>query len=308
MTIHSAISSCLEQVSGHTQTTYRNSLHRFSEYLFEKNIHLDEEATCLKADLFINYPAWLLAQGLSKATMQLYLSGMNFFLAYLSVQGVLDLTFSQANRLKEAAKRIAHIHEEKLPKTPTEANVHKMIAAAGSRPVRSPIRERDTALLQFLWETGCRVAEVVDLKVSQLQLTQERALVRVVGKGKKEREVYMSAYLIDLLHSYWQARGWQAGDDPVFARHDKKVSNRHAAMTTTSIRNIVDEVEKMAGLPQGSFTPHIFRHGCLTKILRETHDIALTQRYAGHDSPATTQRYAKVDPDDIREAHKEVFG
>jgi len=169
---------------------------------------------------------------------------------------------------------------------------------------KSPRRERNIAVVEFLASTGCRNDEICKLKIKDI--TDDCTSAIVMGKGRKERRVFINQKTRDALRNYWLVRGYREGNHPVFARHDTGIGKKISHLTTASIRDIVNEVKMASGIE--NFSPHYFRHAFAIKALRETGNLALVQDFLGHASPSATRVYAKIYPDDLAAAHQKIFG
>ncbi|MGZ8579520.1 MAG: tyrosine recombinase [Actinomycetota bacterium] len=147
---------------------------------------------------------------------------------------------------------------------------------------------RDRAVLELLYGSGLRVAEICSLSIDGVDLTRGRVLVR--GKGEKEREVPMSDFARDAVEAWiLQARPSIAlpGTRTLF------VNRRGAPMGTRDARRIVERYGRRV-LPGRRVTPHTLRHSFATHLLEGGADIRAVQELLGHASVATTQRYTHV--------------
>jgi len=299
--IHEAIQRCNEIVqydrSRSTAKAYKNSLDLFEE-MIGKNTEISMEH-------FIGYPAYLLKKGYSKSTIGVYLAAARYFLDWLVIEGYIMPGYEEMLRLKKAESGARRRRNAPMPRTPRKGDAEKMIQAVQEIEERSPRLERDIALIEFLSSTGCRNNEAAQLMIDGVDMAERSAVV--VGKGSKERKVYFSASAAKALEVYWAARGYAEKMQPVFARHDKAAGKRVEKITTTSVRSIVAQVAERAGLGKGTFTPHYFRHAYAIKMLRETNNLAMVQDLLGHSTPNSTRVYAKIYPDELREAYQKAF-
>jgi integrase/recombinase XerD len=291
--------------SFNTAKTYRFALKAFLEFLATQNIPDASPIEEINMEHFIRFPAWLAANKYSKKTINVYVAGVKFFLDWLVINGTISPDYSETLRYEMAVKQVSRKRESRLPRTPEKGAVEKIIGVIKSINEPTPRKERNIALILFLVTTGCRNNEVVQLRIKDIDLNGHKALV--IGKGNKERRVFFNSAAAEALDKYWKVRGFREKNHPAFARHDKGTGNKIQKLTTTSVRNIVDEVTAVAGLDKGTFTPHYFRHAFAIKMLQETHDLALVQDLLGHSSPASTRVYAKIYPDDLEKAHKDVW-
>jgi site-specific recombinase XerD len=148
------------------------------------------------------------------------------------------------------------------------------------------------AILETLRATGCRVGELVGLRVEDVSEQGKSALVK--GKGSKYRKVYWDAVSWAAVLAYLGARGLTAGDmdAPLFCGHGNTIQR---LALTAGVRN-AEQV-----------TPHYFRHVFATHALERTENLALVQDMLGHASPVTTRVYAKTDDAQRQAAHAQVW-
>jgi site-specific recombinase XerD len=309
MDISQVIQECnaaaLAARSLNTARTYQGALKIFQEFLAEAGFSPDQPAEALQMEHFIKFPAFLAGLGYSKRSIGVYLGGARFLLDWLVINGLLRPDYSETLRYELAVQQIQKKSESRLPRVPEKGAVEKILQAIDNYHAETPVKERNIAIIYFLLTTGCRNNELVQLKVKDIDLKAQHALV--LGKGQRERRVFFNAQTARALEAYWSARGFREKAQPAFARHDDGAGKKKQALTTTSIRNIVDDFALLAGLDKGSFTPHYFRHAFAIKMLQETHDLALVQDLLGHASPASTRVYAKIYPDDLEKAHRQVW-
>jgi site-specific recombinase XerD len=314
MDIATALDLCSEEAATtraiNTARSYRNGLNVFAQFLESKKLHLKLSLDSLSMDYFIRFPSWLASQGYSKKTVGVYIASAKFFLDWLVINGTIRPNYSESLRYEMAVKQVNKKREFRLPRTPEKGALEKIITVLDRWQIPDEKREkliamRNLAILWFLISSGARNNELVGLSVKNIDLLGRKAVV--IGKGNKERRVFFNNITAESIDSYWSERGQREKNLPAFSRHDKGAGKRILRITTRSVQNIVDDVAVLAGLDKGSFTPHYFRHAFAITMLRETHDLALVQDLLGHASPASTRIYAKIYPDDLEKAHKEVW-
>lgn len=242
-------------------------------------------------------------RGVSATTMAGYMTAMSRFYSYLNTEQIVSdaqyATFKRrlANLRGRAASR-------KLPEIPTEQTFQTVLAQArvenGGTPRQGLMRLRNIALLETLRATGCRVAEVVNMQVRDLGETS----ARITGKGDKMRIVYFDSQSWEAVQTYLESRS-ALPDEPVFARHDRRVKGIHA-MSVTSVRYVIDGLAKAAGIDPKTISPHKFRHRFASKVLAGTQNLAVTQDLMGHSNPATTRVYARLTNGQLSAAHNGV--
>lgn len=307
MNIQTAITKCIEELSAsdNTKRAYGLGLDRFLDYLKENKLHLNSPLRHLKIDHFINFLAWL-NQHYSKQTVGTYGAASKALFDWLVLAGVFKPDYFDALRIKKASQRSHRRHEDKLPRWPNRDDVERILKTVHAHEEKSPIRERNIALIELLASSGCRISEIMMLNVIDIDCKTRSAVV--LGKGSKERRVYFSQSAIDALQVYWNVRGEIASGDPILARHDRGAGKIEIKrMTAAMARIIVKQIAFMAGIDPAKFTPHYFRHAFAIRILSETNNLALAQDLLGHQDPKSTRVYAKIYPDELQAAHREIF-
>lgn len=288
-----------------TVLTYRNGIKHFLEFLNEKRILEKQPIELLTPNIFIEFPMWLGKQGYPKSTTSSYLAGVKSFMDFLLIKGVIEINYADSLRWKTVIQRVKSKRESKLPRFPKPDDVPNMLKTVRVMAEESPKLERNIALLELLSSTGCRNDEVRKMRIKDVNLS-ERSIV-VNGKGNKERKVFFSPEALDAMRRYIKVRGFGVNPNhPLFCRHDKGIGKKIEGLTTTTIRDIVRDVARIAGVKP--FSPHYFRHAFAIKLLRETKDLTLVQDLLGHDDPASTRIYAKIYKDDLMNDYRKVYG
>ncbi|MFT4186838.1 MAG: site-specific tyrosine recombinase XerD [Micrococcaceae bacterium] len=158
---------------------------------------------------------------------------------------------------------------------------------------------RDKAILEFLYSTGARISEVVNLNVDDI--TENTDLVRFLGKGNKERIVPIGSYAQEAIANYLvRAR-------PSFASHGKGtpalfLNARGTRLSRQSMWAILKKTAEKTGIKQ-EISPHTLRHSFATHLLSGGADIRVVQELLGHSSVTTTQLYTKVSIDSLKEVY-----
>lgn len=158
-------------------------------------------------------------------------------------------------------------------------------------PRESPVDLRDRALLELLYGTGARVSEVVGLEIQDLDFDEE--LIRVTGKGSKQRLVPMGHTLRAALHDYLAAGGRSEFPQPRAHAH-VFVNTRGGPLSRQGVDLIISSRALNAGINRSTISAHVFRHSCATHMLAHGADIRVVQELLGHASISTTQVYTAV--------------
>jgi site-specific recombinase XerD len=157
-------------------------------------------------------------------------------------------------------------------------------------------RRRDAAILELLYATGIRRAELVGIDVGDVNFQQR--IIRVVGKGDKERSVLFNAAAAEAIERYLAVRP-PTKDDALF------VSRRRRRLSYPQVGNIFRLFVRLSGL-KGKISPHTMRHSFATHLLQRGVDIMTIKELLGHESVATTQIYLKPGLEHIRSAYEEA--
>jgi integrase/recombinase XerD len=182
-----------------------------------------------------------------------------------------------------------------LPKSLTEKDVESLLAAPN---IETPLGARDKAMLETLYASGLRVSELVTLKLPQV--SQDMGVVRVLGKGSKERLVPLGEEALSSVRRYI------AVSRPVLLAgkpgNDLFVTARGSAMTRQSFWQIIKRYAAQAGL-NASISPHVLRHAFATHLLNHGADLRVVQLLLGHSDITTTQIYTHVARERLKQLH-----
>jgi site-specific recombinase XerD len=302
--------------SAQTVETYSQGMQRFKEYLESVHHSPTRAASTLAVDHALDCAKWLSEErAIGKATLRTYLTSISRLYAYLLREKIVNLSAAEMERMRDAYHQYRKGGGRPLPKLPPEEAIVALLAAARrvkpetKRPRLELARLRNIAMLEALRSSGMRVGELVGLKRDDLDYRNHTA--RVTGKGDKQRIVYFDDKAWQAIQEYLKlrndgARGRALYQLPLFARHDRRASNRTLPLTTDGVRLMFTTLARAAQI-EVVMTPHSLRHAFATKILETTGDLAVVQDMLGHSSPTTTRIYAKVSNKKMREAHRTAF-
>jgi integrase/recombinase XerC len=264
--------------SGHTLRSYRADLNQFQGFLRARNARLPQD---VDARLLRQYLAWLYNRGLSRASIARKLAAIRSCLGFLTRRGRLRKNPAREVGTPRLPKRLVAF----LPVDETHAILD------GPRPTAAGPR-RDLAVLEFLYATGARVAELCGLNLPDLDRSQ--GTIRVWGKGRKERIIPVGEAALSALDAYLAVRG--DTDGPLFQNH------RGGRLTPRSVHRIVKAAARAAGLTR-RVSPHTLRHTFATHMLDAGADLRLIQDLLGHSRLSTTQRYTHVSTDHLMKVY-----
>ena len=186
----------------------------------------------------------------------------------------------------------------RLPKHLSEAQVEALLAAPD---VETPLGVRDRAMLETLYATGLRVSELTGLELAQV--AADAGVVRVVGKGNKERLVPMGDEAVAWISRYL------AGVRPILAATSKRkemfLTRRHAPLTRQAFWALVKRYAVRAGIPKASLSPHVLRHAFATHLLNHGADLRVVQLLLGHADISTTTIYTHVARERLKRLHSQ---
>ena len=171
--------------------------------------------------------------------------------------------------------------EKYLPESMSEAEVDKLL---NSPDVSNKIENRDKAMIEMLYATGMRISELVNLKITDVDMT--RCVVKVFGKGSKERLVPFGETALDSLRSYLNERE-QSSSKEIFLSNRGKKMTRVAFWQRVKIYLIRENLKN-------SISPHTLRHAFATHLLNRGADLRSVQLLLGHSDLSTTQIYTHI--------------
>jgi integrase/recombinase XerD len=267
-----------------TLDSYRSDLARFAAWLAEQrrgSLLGAEEAT------LTGFIARLAAE--KRATSQSrYLSSLRRFYRWQLARGriLADPTLNLANPVRPS----------RLPKVMSEAQVEALLAAPD---VDTALGLRDRAMLETLYATGLRVSELVNLKLHEVGFNE--GVVRVLGKGSKERLVPLGELAIDWIQRYLG----DARPDLLKGRQSDAlfVTARAEAMTRQMFWTLVKRHALTAGIAPVKLSPHVLRHAFATHLLNHGADLRVVQLLLGHADISTTQIYTHVARERLKALH-----
>ncbi|HEX9688534.1 MAG TPA: tyrosine recombinase XerC [Thermoanaerobaculia bacterium] len=187
-----------------------------------------------------------------------------------------------------------------LPRAMTLRDTERLLAA----DEEAAFPERDRALFELLYATGLRVSEAAGLDLEDMDFASR--LLRVVGKGNKERIAPFGEAAGEALAAYLPARAERRKDGRAAERDDGEplfVNARGGRLTTRSMARLLKKRLRAAGLPT-EISPHALRHSFATHLLEAGADLRAIQELLGHASLSTTQKYTHLDAARLREVYR----
>ncbi|HGS4862315.1 TPA: site-specific tyrosine recombinase XerD [Vibrio cholerae] len=269
-----------------TVASYRNDLSKLLEWMAQNQYRLD----FISFAGLQEYQNWLSEQNYKPTSKARMLSAIRRLFQYLHREKV------RAD--DPSALLVSPKLPTRLPKDLSEAQVEALLSAPDPQ---SPLELRDKAMLELLYATGLRVTELVSLTMENMSLRQ--GVVRVMGKGGKERLVPMGENAIEWIETFLQqGRSLLLGEqtsDIVFP------SSRGQQMTRQTFWHRIKHYAVIAGIDVEKLSPHVLRHAFATHLLNYGADLRVVQMLLGHSDLSTTQIYTHVATERLKQLHNE---
>lgn len=270
-------------LSENTLGAYRADLLALNQRLQERSVDLSQAR---RADV-LEYIAWRVDSGAKPRSTARQLSSFRRFYRYLLREGLI----SEDPTAQIAMPKIGRA----LPQSLTEDEVEALLAAPN---VTEPLGHRDRAMLEVLYATGVRVSELINLKMSQVNLNQ--GVLRIVGKGDRERLIPLGDEAQDWLREFIAGpRG-----EILLERQTEYLfpTRRGDRMTRQAFWHIIKRYAGKAGIHK-KLSPHTVRHAFATHLLNNGADLRVVQLLLGHSDVSTTQIYTHVARERMKELH-----
>lgn len=270
-------------LSENTLSAYRSDLQQFSLWMGKKSL-LESKPEDISTYLAVKFRG-----GASARTSARILSTLKRFFSFLYREGKVH----ENPCLKIDSPRIG----KPLPATLNEEEVDKLLAAPDTTGARGC---RDRTMLELLYATGLRVSELIKLRVIQINFRQ--GLLRVVGKGNKERLVPIGEEALEWLQIYIKS----SRQDILAQRRseDLFITNRGAAMTRQAFWHLIKRYANQAGITK-TLSPHTLRHAFATHLLNHGADLRVVQLLLGHSDLSTTQIYTHIAQARLKDLHSQ---
>jgi integrase/recombinase XerC len=270
----------IKKYSPHTVRAYKQDIQQFLEYFREGDLKMDK-------DNIRDFIAFVYIKTKKKSTISRKIYAVKSFFSYLQRQGKIN---------KNPFDVISSPREDKtLPEILTEK---EMLEFLDRLPEESFIHFRNKAVFETLYATGLRVSELVGLKREDINF--DECLLRVMGKGKKERIVPFHNHAKNALLTYLAEarRKFKTDNDYIF------LNNRGKHITARAIEMIVQETYARLMESNKHVYPHLFRHSFATHLLQRGANLRVIQELLGHASLATTEKYTSLNYEDLLNVYR----
>jgi integrase/recombinase XerC len=290
--MHAAIDDFLEslrresQASAHTLRSYGDDLRVFCRFLDEVKGDVADPGA-VDPGVLRKYSAWLHSEGFAASTIARRLACLRSFFRHLRRRGELRTDPASGLRNPKQPKRL-----------PRLLRIDQVITLLDSIAVETAAGIRDRAMLETLYGGGLRVSELVGLNLDDLDRDEE--LVRVRGKGRRERLSPVGAMAMQWVGRYLALRAPRASHEPALF-----LNRSGTRLTSRSVGRLLEQHLVRAGLA-GAASPHTLRHSFATHLLDRGADLRSVQELLGHRNLTTTQVYTHVTTDRMTRMYREA--
>lgn len=262
-----------EQLSNNTVATYKNSLFQYANFLKEKHItkinHINKE----HLNIYLKY---LNKKGLTSRSINNHLTGIKNFHKYLVKN---NLTKDNVTATLRSSKI-----KQTLPNSLTNHEIEELL----NMQVNTIYDLRNLAMLEVLYATGIRISELLEIKFEQVDITN--GVIRILGKGNKERIVPIGEYSIDILSTYLDNRDELVKDTKTNYLFLNNIGKR---LSRQGFHKALKQILKANNITK-DISPHMLRHSFATHLIENGADLRVVQELLGHSDITTTRIYTHV--------------
>ncbi len=285
-----------------TQKNYQRYLKKFTDWLKSQGLEglLPHQ---LDSDQIFQYRLYLsrgkspsTGQTLKKSTQNYYLIALRAFLGYFIAKDIVALPPDKISLPKgnKDDKTIKFLNLDQVEKLLTSAEPNNATAI------------RDRAILEALFSTGLRIAELVSLNIEQFANIKDKKdfELSIIGKGGYPRTIYFSERALNWIKKYLSLRQTSDLNQKALFLNFRSKNKAGGRLTSRTIERIVKKYAILAGIPIFT-TPHTLRHSYATDLLSQGVDLRTIQEFLGHKNIATTQIYTHVTNKHLRDVHRQ---
>lgn len=265
--------------SENTEISYREDITNFLNYLEKKQLNYKK----IDGEIIRDYLKYLDEAKLKNSTIARRISALRTFYNYLLNKNIVDTNFFNSIRNPKLEKKL-----------PNYLSYEELAKILDNIDISTKIGLRNRLLIEMFYATGCRVSEMINIKVSDINKSNNS--IRIMGKGSKERIVYFGEYARDYLDRYLPL----IDTDYLFTQESGDKLSIH------DVEYIISDLVKNLAL-KTHVTPHTLRHTFATHLLNNGADIKTVQELLGHSSLNTTGIYTHVSNERIKEVYRKTF-
>ncbi len=265
--------------SKNTEISYREDITNFLNYLEKKQLNYKK----IDGEIIRDYLKYLDEAKLKNSTIARRISALRTFYNYLLDKNIVDTNLFNSIRNPKLEKKL-----------PNYLSYEELAKILDNIDISTKIGLRNRLLVEMFYATGCRVSEMINIKVSDINKSNNS--IRIMGKGKKMRIVYFGEYARDYLDRYLPL----IDTDYLFTQESGDKLSIH------DVEYIISDLVKNLAL-KTHVTPHTLRHTFATHLLNNGADIKTVQELLGHSSLNTTGIYTHVSNERIKEVYRKTF-
>ncbi|MGQ3685722.1 MAG: tyrosine recombinase XerC [Candidatus Loosdrechtia sp.] len=265
--------------SSQTLRAYQNDLGQYRLFLMKEGLGNPGEVNRL---LLRKYLAFLKQQNYSKTTIARKMVSIRSFYKFLCREGILECNPVENIRTPKMVRKL-----------PEFMNVNDAGILLNQPDLNSLLSIRDKAIMETLYSTGIRVSELAGINSADIDFLNE--VVKVRGKGKKERLVPIGNYAIQAIQLYLERRGNSEN-------HALFLNKRGGRLTERSVARMLEKYVKKSGMNK-KISPHTFRHSFATHLLDRGADLRSVQELLGHANLSTTQIYTHITTERLKQVY-----
>jgi integrase/recombinase XerD len=274
-------------LSENTVASYKNDLSSLVNFLKDDGV---DDPSVITSQKLVDFFGLLTKLGLSSRSSARYYSSIKGFFGYLFSNGYIKINPMEKLSAPKLSKNL-----------PNVLNINEIEAILSSPDTSKKLGLRDKALLETFYACGLRVSELINLKVSDLFLNED--MIRVFGKGSKERYVPIGSSAIKWIEEYLK-NSRPLLEKKAKSQHILFLNNRGTKLSRMGVWKIVYNYAELAGIKK-EVHPHTFRHSFATHLLEGGADLRAVQEMLGHVDISTTQIYTHIDRDYIKQVHRD---
>ena len=265
--------------SENTEISYREDITNFLNYLEKNQLNYKK----IDGEIIRDYLKYLDEAKLKNSTIARRISALRTFYNYLLNKNIVDTNLFNSIRNPKLEKKL-----------PNYLSYEELAKILDNIDISTKIGLRNRLLVEMFYATGCRVSEMINIKVSDINKSNNS--IRIMGKGSKERIVYFGEYARDYLDRYLPL----IDTDYLFTQESGDKLSIH------DVEYIISDLVKNLAL-KTHVTPHTLRHTFATHLLNNGADIKTVQELLGHSSLNTTGIYTHVSNERIKEVYRKTF-
>ncbi len=265
--------------SENTEISYREDITNFLNYLEKNQLNYKK----IDGEIIRDYLKYLDEAKLKNSTIARRISALRTFYNYLLNKNIVDTNLFNSIRNPKLEKKL-----------PNYLSYEELAKILDNIDISTKIGLRNRLLVEMFYATGCRVSEMINIKVSDINKSNNS--IRIMGKGKKMRIVYFGEYARDYLDRYLPL----IDTDYLFTQESGDKLSIH------DVEYIISDLVKNLAL-KTHVTPHTLRHTFATHLLNNGADIKTVQELLGHSSLNTTGIYTHVSNERIKEVYRKTF-